>query len=178
MDTIIHPTVPPFPPEIPQSKSKPTKIILLVGGIIVVFAATIFGYIALPGIRQGLQEADLAEKQLTLLLEFVSDKKFAEAYGLMSETVREAQSQEEFSNALLALEAPYSGFKSISQTGFQVEAKSGQPTTYNYSGIITYTDGDEGDIEATLVKENGEWKIHYVYVEISNERLEKFQGNQ
>lgn len=177
MDTNINPTIPLRPPEAKPSKSK-RKIILLLAGIIIAFAAAIFGYFVLPWIQTGFREADLAEKQLILMLELVSDKKFEKAYGLMSQKVQEAQSQEEFSKALLELGAQYSEFKALAQTGFQAEVKSGQPTTYNYSGIITYTDGDEGDIEATLVKENGEWKIHYVYVEVSNERLEKFQNHQ
>lgn len=175
MDTIPNTTVPsPLPETPPKSR---LKILLLAGGVIVVLAAAVFGYVGFRGVQKGLKEANLAEKQLTLFLELVSDKKLEEAYGLTSEELRGAQSQEEFSNDLSTLEAQYSEFKSISQTGFFAEAKSGQPTTYEYSGIITYTDGDEGSVEATLVKEKGEWKIQYVYVEISNDRLEKFQSN-
>lgn len=177
MDTIIDSTVSLPPPEAQRPSSK-RKIIFLIGGTVAALAITVLGYFALQWLQNGFEEANLAEKQLTILLELISDKRFEEAYELMSQKVREAQSREEFSEAISELEAQYSGFKDISQTGFEVEAKSGQPTVYNYSGITIYKDGDEGSIEAIMVKESGEWKIQYVYVEISEERLEKFQDNR
>lgn len=167
-------TAPSPLPEKPQPKSR-RKVLLLGGAVVIILAAAIAAYFAFRGAQNVVKEADLAEEQLVFLLQLISDKKFEEAYALMSRKVQEAQPQEEFSVALSELEAHYSGFKNLSQAGFHVEKKSGQPTIYEYSGTVTYTDGDTGDIEATLVKEKGQWKIEYVYVEISAERLEKFK---
>lgn len=172
----MNSTISPAAPDLqrPRSKSK----IVLWGGIAIVLAATGIGLFVFPKIQKGLQESRHAKTRLTQVLKLLSDKKFEEAYGLMSQKVHDAQTFSEFSKSLSELEAQYSEFQSLSQTGFRIVEKPGQPTAYYYSGTVTYVDGDTGDIEATIVKENGEWKVEYIYIAVDEERLVKFRGKQ
>jgi len=49
---------------------------------------------------------------------------------------------------------------------------------YQYSAVVTYTDGDTGDLVAVLVRENGNYKILSINVNVSIDRGEKFQQSE
>jgi len=108
-------------------------------------------------------------------LQDVSNNDLNTAYTLTSKQFRDATTMTDFSKAMPLLKAQFTGFKEQKQTGFSMEANAGQPTLYKYSGIITYTDGDQGELAAVLVKENSEWKILSINVNVSLKRGEKFQ---
>lgn len=44
----------------------------------------------------------------------------------------------------------------------------------NVNGAVTYADGYMGDFEAVLVKENGEWKMYAINVNVSPDKLEAY----
>ena len=62
----------------------------------------------------------------------------------------------------------------MSQTGFEISEETGEDTMYVYTGIVTYDNGDEGQLEAVLVKVNDEWKILSVDIVVEEERLDNF----
>jgi hypothetical protein len=156
----------------PQKKKNIWKIILLtiVGLAVVGFA--IVGFL----IFQGVKEAPEIEKKITEFLVNVSTSDLDAAYELTSEGFRKSTSKEDFATMLTQFEAQYSGFQEQQQTGFYVRADAGQPTFYDYTGTVTYTDGDSGEVTATLLKENGEWKILGIEVSIGVDRLRKFNS--
>jgi hypothetical protein len=156
----------------PEKKKNIWKIILLtIVGVIVVGVA-ILGFL----IFQGIQDAPEIEKTVTEFLVNVSTSNLEAAYKLTSEDFKKSTPREDFATMLTQFEAQYSGFQDQSQTGFYVRADAGKPTFYDYTGTVTYTDGDSGEVTATLLKENGEWKILGIEISIDANRLRKFNS--
>ncbi|OGH10354.1 MAG: hypothetical protein A2857_05590 [Candidatus Levybacteria bacterium RIFCSPHIGHO2_01_FULL_36_15] len=155
-------------PEKPKSK---WKKILAIFAVLILLGVALFGYL----IFQGIKDAPQVQQKVTSFLSDVSNNDLETAYNLTSAQFKESTSKEDFTKARTLFKAQYAGFKEQKQTGFSVEANAGQPTLYKYSGAITYTDGDQGELSATLVKENGEYKILGIKVNVDIKRMEKFQ---
>lgn len=155
-------------PEKPKSKWK--KVLAIVG-VLILLLMGLFGYL----IFQGVKDSPQVQQKVTSFLNDVSNNDLDTAYNLTSTQFKESTSKEDFTKAMTLFKAQYTGFKEQKQTGFSVEANAGQPTLYKYSGAITYTDGDQGELAATLVKENGEWKILGIKVNVDIKRMEKYQ---
>jgi uncharacterized protein HemX len=146
-------------PEVPKPKSK-LKLILIVIAVLVFLGVVFFGFL----LFQGVKDAPQVQYKVTSFMQNVSDGNLESAYGLASKEFKQTTSLTEFEKSVSLYKHQYSDFQKQDQTGFSVESQSGQPTLYQYTGIITYTDGDQGDIDATLVKEAGEYKIQYIEV--------------
>ena len=157
----------------PQKPKSKLKKVLLVAGSVVLLVAVWLGYLMFQGVKEG----PIVEQQVTSFLQHISDNNLEKAYDLTSSTLQEVQTFGEFKRTMFVFEAQYSGFNSQTKTWFQIEQNVGQPTLYHYFGLINYTDGDQGNVRATLVKEKNEWKIQAINVNISIERVEKFLDN-
>lgn len=165
----VYPQQPVYmQPEKPKSKWKKALIRI---GILVLLLGLLFGYLIL----QGVKDAPKVQQKVTNFLQLVSNNDLETAYTLTSTQFKESTPKEDFIKAMSLFKAQYSGFKEQKQTGFSVEVNAGQPTLYKYSGTITYLDGDQGELAAVLLKEDGEWKILSIRVNVDIKRLEKFQ---
>ena len=156
--------------EKPKSKSK-LKIVLIVIGVLVLLGVFSIGLLVFKGVR----DAPQVQQKVTFFLQNVSNNELETAYDLTSDEFKQSVTKEDFEKSMSLFKAQYSGFQKQEQVGFNVEATSGNPTLYQYSGVITYSNGDQGELEATLVKEEGEYKIQFIHVNVDLERLEKFQ---
>lgn len=152
-------------------KPKPKRIVLKIVGAIVLVIVLLMGYLLYQGTKNGPQ----VSQTVTNFLTYVSDNDLESAYELTGSQFKEEISMQEFQKFISSTKAQYSDFQEQKQTGFTVKKYAGQPTKYVYSGKITYADGETGELSATLVKENNEWKILSVNVEVGVKRLEKFQ---
>lgn len=157
-------------PEKPKSKWK--KILLIVG-IIILLGFGVLGIFFF----QGFKDAPEVKEKVTTFLQDVSSNNLEGAYSLTSSEFQKHTSREDFIKAMTFFKAQYSGFKEQNQTGFRIEANTLKPNLYRYTGEITYDDGDKGDLNATLIKENGEYKIQYINIVVDIKRGEKFQQN-
>lgn len=156
--------------ELPKPKSKLKKILAIMV-VLFLFVASGFSYAML----QGTKDSPKVKANITSFLRYVSDNDLDSAYLLFSSKVKETIPKDDFIRTMNAFKAQYSGFESQEQTGFSIEKNVGQPTMFNYSGVITYDDGDKGNISAILVKDDGEWKIYNIEVSVGINRIEKFQ---
>ena len=143
---------------------------LIVGGILVIVLPLLglLGYL----LFQGIGDAQKVQQRVTSFLSEVSSGNYENAYVQTSQIFKKSTTEEEFANSASALSPQYSDFQSQKQTGFSVEANLGQPTLYNYSGLINYTDGSKGVLEAVLTKEDGEWRLVSVDVTVGSSRTD------
>lgn len=146
--------------EKPRSKTKIIIIIVAVIGALLLLGAGVLGFL----IFQGVKDSSQVQQKVTSFLQYVSDSDLESAYKLTSDEFKQSTTFEDFNSETSLYKSQYSDFQKLDQTGFFIEAESGRPTTYKYSGTITYTEGDEGEVEAILIKEDGEYKIQYIYV--------------
>jgi len=152
----------------PRSKK---KILLLILVPLLLICCGVMVYL----LSLGFSDSPQVQQKLTIFLQYLSNEEYDNAYALCSKDFKSQIPFSAFTKQMKLFKPQYTGFKSQEQTGFMVRANIGQPTVYEYSGAITYLDGDKGSLTAKLVKEDGEWKILYVSVNISAQRLEKFQ---
>lgn len=162
------PASPPLPPS--KSNSKWKKILLIIFGLFLL-GGGLLGFL----IYQGVKDAPQVQQEITTFLTTVSEGKYENAYSQTSSKFKEATSYEDFVKAMGLFKAQYSGFKEVSQTGFNIESNAGQPTVYSYSGTVMYDDGDQGQVAANLIKEDKEWKIISININVTIDRLEKFE---
>ncbi len=101
----------------------------------------------------------------------------ANAYALTTQTFQQSVSEEGFFQVMQQDKPQYSGFRGLTQTGFRVVANAGQPVLYEYSGSITYDNGDIGQVAATLSNESGQYEIQGINVTITPARLAEFQNS-
>ena len=94
---------------------------------------------------------------------------------MASERFKSAVTLDEFVESLDLFQAQYSGFQELEFSNFTVRKYAGEPTIYEYAGIITYSNGDKGQLTADLEKENGEYKITGINVNVSVERARLFK---
>lgn len=163
-------STPPLSPERPRSKLK--KALAIIVGVVLVIAG-ITGYF----LFQVFQEDPKVAPTVTSFLQDVSDDDLESAYAFTSDKFKEGVLFEDFAEFVSTPlgQALFTEFEEQNQTEFKVEISLRGPTLYRYIGTITYTDGNQGDLEVTLVKEEGEWKIFWVDVSVGLERMEKFQ---
>lgn len=150
---------PPAQKEQPKTKSK-LKIVLAIIGTLVLLVVVFFGFI----LFQSLKDAPQIQKKVSSFMQYVSKDDFNSAYYLTSKEFKKTYTLGEFEKLVSTYNYQYSDFEKQKQTGFVVEAVSGQPTLYQYIGEITYTNGDKGSIDATFVKEEGAYKIQFIDV--------------
>lgn len=162
----------------PKRKSKLKKTLMVIGVLVIVVGIIIAGALLLSSlIFKGVKDSPEVQSKVTNFMEHVSSESYQSAYALTSKDFKEVTPMDNFTRALSLFEAQYSGFQSQEQVGFYIEANAGQLTTYQYSAVVTYDNGDVGELLAVLVKEDGEYKILSMEVNVSIDRLEKFQQN-
>lgn len=158
---------------LPPQKSKRAlwKWILLGISLLFVAGISLFMYL----FYQSVQNAPVMQQKVTTFLTAVSNKDYGSAYQLSSTNFQKLFTLDVFSKDMEIFKAQYSGFASVKQTNVSFYISIGQPAQYTYTGTITYNDGDIGDVQATFVKERGDWKINSIFAYVNVERLKKFQ---
>jgi len=171
-----QPTVPAqaeVPQEIKPKKSKLKKALIIIG-VILLICGGFLGTLLIKGVKDAPEVGD----KISSFMQHVSDRKYHDAYALTSNDFKEATPVSEFTRAMSIFKAQYTDFQFQEQAGFHIEANAGEPTLYEYTGIITYADGDQGELFAVLVEEGGEYKISYIEVNVPLDRIEKFQKSE
>ena len=152
--TAVQPQTISVEPEKPKKKSRLKKILLIIGGLVII-AVILLGFLLFKGVK----DAPEVQSKVTSFMQNVSSGNYQSAYDLTSKEFKESTSMDEFTRAMSLFKAQYTEFQSQEQVGFHVEANAGQPTLYEYSAIVNYTDGDNGELIAILVKEDDDYKI-------------------
>ncbi len=149
-----------------------TKKILIVIGVIALLAVIGFGLLLFKGFNDGAK----VQGVLTNFLTLVSAGNLTSAYALTAKDFQQSIPEASFAQMIQKNNAQYSGFQKLTQTGFNVAANTGQPIRYQYAGSITYNNGDIGKLTATLLNENGGYKIEKVNVTVTPARLAAMSG--
>lgn len=156
-----------------KKTDKKWKILTLVG-VAILLVIAFFGILFF----QGIKDAPQIQQKITTFLQDASSGNYDAAYALMSKQLQGVLSLNDFEQTIKQNgNAQYSGFEEQKQTSFKVQTSAGQPNLYIYTGIITYTDGSQGEVYAQLVNESGDWKINDIKVNVSENRIKKFQPN-
>ena len=155
----------PVPVTAPKKKFGWKTIVLIVIAVLVAG----FAYM----IYQGVSDSPLVHAKLESFLQNVSDGDYDGAYTLTSVEFKDEVTRSDFTVFMDSSKAMYSDFGSLEQTGFVIESNNGQ-TVFNYEGIITYTDGNTGDLTSVLVKRDDEYRIVNVNVSVDMERINKY----
>ena len=158
-------------------KPKPKKLwkwILLIVGVIVIIFVIWFGFLIYSGFKN---EAVVKP----ILIEYIQDLGAGNlnvAYNdLSSNDMKNAVSFEQFQEAVGVMPCLYTGFQSLNLSGFNVQATN-NGTFYTYTGTITYSNGDRGALSAILEKDNGEFKVYGLHINITPERFKSLCENQ
>lgn len=150
-------------------KSKKGKLFLSLT-VFLIFLFVFFGNLFYKGVKEG----PAVNSVVTSFLQNVSSGEFETAYSQTSEEFKKKVPQDDLEFLASENPAQYKGFKSLNQTGFKVNKNAGEPTVYTFFGDITYDNGDKGTVDAKLVKENSEYKILYIYVDVDLDRAKEF----
>lgn len=153
-----------------KSKSRLKTVLAIIGGIVLLLVV-IAGF----GIMQGAREKSEVEPVLVAYMQAVSNNEIEKAYDLVSEEFKSVAPIEDFKNNQALFEAQYSGFQKLEYRGFRVNKVVGSPDVYQYFGLITYTNGDKGELTASLKKQSGVYKILGINVNIGVDRANAFK---
>lgn len=123
---------------------------------------------------QSDKENPVIQEKLTTFLQNVSSDNIEGAYALTSELFKDTQSLQEFRESINLYEAQYSGFSDLIPTKTFYNIAPWSARTCDYSGVITYNDGDSGTVTAILIKEGNEWKIQAISVNVDLKRYNDF----
>jgi hypothetical protein len=146
-----------------KPKGKFKKVLIGLGVLIIILIAS-FGFLAI----KGLKDRPIVEGVITEYMQLVSNGNFEDAYNnLTSSQLKSALSFDEFEKTTNLFKAQYSGFNKLEFKGFKITTNTSSPTIYSYSGIVTYANGNTGDLIANLVKEDGKYKIAGINIDIS-----------
>lgn len=151
----------------PRAKRRDTAIIvgilLFVMGI--GFASTFnTGYTNLPKV----------EKTLSTFMSDMSTNDVDGAYSLFSSSFQQANPKEKLIESLPHARQDLTDFSSLEEKGFKVRSTTDGVNVYEYSGLVHYTDGTTGRLEATLIQESNAWRIQAISVDANLDRASKF----
>ena len=121
------------------------------------------------------RETSPVNQTLTRFLQDLSTDNLDHAYSLFSTQTKAAKSKMDLQQMIVSGKAQFSDFKSVENTYFYVDVAPWHTMTCNYSGIVTYNNGDKGTLTASLIKENGEWKIILVTIVVDVNRMNEFK---
>lgn len=128
-----------------------------------ILSIILLGLVASCSLIPGGKECDAVVKSF---MEAAAAKDIDTAYGTMDPSVHKKEVEE------LILDKYYlfEGYQHVKMRSINVQF--GKPhDTAEYAGEIGYTGGLEGWVEAELVKRGDEWKLTYIWVEVSAEKL-------
>jgi hypothetical protein len=133
-------------------------VIAVVAGLLIGACVGGIAYVFL----QGFEESGEAKAELTTFLERISTGDVRGAYDQLTDETKLAIRFEDF--ARTPQEPQFSGFAKLKTVGWNINLQTGADTTLLYNGVITYQQGDQGELEAQLVKQSGVWKISSITV--------------
>ena len=114
---------------------------------------------------------------MTEMMQLISEKEYDKAFTLTSAEFQKNTVRESF-EALINTDtgkALFTGFQSLSFDEFTVNSGTQYGTYYEYSGTVSYDNGDLGDILVRLVREDSVLKVNYFNIKVSPERVLSFQ---
>ena len=107
------------------------------------------------------------------------------AHGLFAAGAQSSEVRAGLENTLAgAAFALYSGYRRLELSTTTIGLQSGSDPyephgiVAQVSGVIRYTDGFLGNFDATLVKEQGTWKLWNVNIELAPERIDGYLDSQ
>lgn len=149
-----------------SKKSRLKKALLIIGAIILVIVLW-FAQLA----YKGFKERAIAEPLVTEFIQMISTGNLDAAYNDYSaKRMRDEITFEQFKELATVMPCLYSGFQRLELPGFRVYQGT-EGTIYTYSGLIYYSNGDQGQLDASLEKENGNFKIIGTHINITPERF-------
>ena len=99
---------------------------------------------------------------VTKFIDYVTQKDYQNAYNLYSPVAKKQLTIEQFNKAVETFGPMYVGIQRVSQTGYNYHV--GENTTFIYRGETFYSDGSKGSVEATFVKDGGNWGLYYIKI--------------
>jgi hypothetical protein len=149
---------------------------LTVGSLVLLgfLLGTALGCAPTRHVRHAEPGAGPARQEVATFLQYAARNEVDNAYALLSEEARRTTTREQMAQ-LLASRELFTGYSQLRQITFQTQAVVGQPARYHYSGTIIYTDGEQGQVTAVLVKDRGALKLSRIQVTVSPQRVARFQ---
>lgn len=144
------------------------KAFLKIIGVLILLGALMFGYIFYSGYSRGPEISD----RVTEFLELASDYETEAAYEFFTKDLQNAVPFDGFSEGVDDHFTRVS-FVSQKQDGFYFSIKIPHSQWYNifkiarfyeYQGTITYSNGQEGEVKMTFIREDGQWKMIAFYI--------------
>lgn len=135
------------------SKLKSKKAVTIIVAAVVLLSAVAL----VPQLLKLSGGSQQASKLTTEFVTSLANNDFDRAYSLLSP--RSGITRGDFDEKIGVLQETSRGFKKQKMTEFGFESNLGEEALYTYVGSAVYEDGSEGAIEASLIKEDGEYKI-------------------
>jgi len=131
-------------------------------GTLILLTAIFFGYIFYMGSTRG----PVIEERVTNFLTLASGGETAKAHEFFADEIKVVYPFDEFNAGVLShfdqftfVEQKQNGYTYnialLKEFGFNRTLPAG---IYEYSGIVTYEGGKEGNIQMAFIKDDGEWK--------------------
>jgi hypothetical protein len=109
-------------------------------------------------VNQSTASTPQIQQLVTEYLHFAARQDIDGVYSLTSSAYQKAVSKKD-TRTFIHRKELFEGFKEQIQNSLDARVVPGKPTEYDYSGTITYQDGATGEVTATIIKENWEYKI-------------------
>ncbi len=156
-----------------MKKSKLLKrgIIIFCALLITVFS---FGWFTFQKAEAGMQNVELLTNTF---LAKTSRGEYENTYSMMAEVARREISYGQFKDSLTYPKGIFTEITTVRVTSYSFMYYIGQGMTINFTGYVVYSDGNTGDLTATYIEENGEWKITSMRIFPNIDRLKKFNTN-
>lgn len=144
------------------------KTFLKIIGILILLGALLFGYIFYSGRSRGPEISD----RVTEFLQLASDYEADAAYEFFTKKLQNAVPFDGFKEGVEDYFARVS-FVSQKQDGFYFFIGVPHSQWYNifqltrfyeYQGTAIYSNGQEGQVKMTFVREDGQWKMIAFYI--------------
>lgn len=147
-----------------QSKGKFSKVkvaLMIVGSLTTLFIIwwvflLVTGIFSLPGKSQQIEPIVLE------LIEVIQKDDIRAAYELSSSEVKNQFPYKDWEQAINGFKDLFIGINNVEQSGIYFSKEFNGKTYYEYRALTEYDDGKTGDINITVVKESGDWKIHNI----------------
>ncbi|KAA3646639.1 MAG: hypothetical protein DWQ07_10550 [Chloroflexi bacterium] len=169
------------------TKNNNTKLFLLIGAVVVILlcACMLCGVFLLgSGIFRVGQEREPVMQVLDKFMVLMEAKDIDAAYDLFSTRAQgnfpfaELENMGTDANVVL-----FDGYQSLEILSFNIIQSANtnkalpQGTVANVNGIVTYANGIQGSITATLEKEDNVWRLHAINITAPPEKFEDYYEN-
>ncbi len=123
----------------------------------------------------GYKNAHAITASVKSFLQATSNGNLDGAYALTTQNLHDTISRAEFTKTIDDSKAQFTDFERIETIHYKDSIVHDGHVYFGLIGTVTYTDGHQGELSAILLKEDGEWRVAGIEVDVSPARLEKFQ---